>query len=669
MYGLRNGYCCLLKTTTSSVIKKCLRLNSTYDFDVIVIGGGHAGVEAVSAASRMNTNVLLVTHKTQTIGEMSCNPAFGGIGKGHLMREIDAMDGICGKICDLSGIQYKILNRSKGPAVWGWRAQIDRSLYRKWMQNEILQNTPNLTVKCCSVEDLILDKNGDKLQCHGIITSDGQHIRGRTVVLATGTFLRGLINIGLDSYPAGRIGDEPAIGLANTLESVGFQMGRLKTGTPPRIDKNSIDYSNLVATNGDKPPIPFSFMNDRVWIEEDKQIDTWLTFTDERVTDLITQNIHLSRHVREEVRGPRYCPSIESKILKFKHKSHQIWLEPEGLDSDVIYPNGISCTLPESIQQQVINLIPGLERARMLRPGYGVEYDHIDPRQLKQTLETSLIDNLFMSGQINGTTGYEEAAAQGIVAGINAAAKCLGKDPLIISRTDGYIGVLIDDLTTMGTDEPYRMFTSRSEFRLRLRPDNADIRFTQRGYEMGFVSQQRYDRFCQTRQIIDESKEFLQSISKPLSKWRQELGINLDNNRNNSLKTAFQVLALNEFSVNQLVKLFAKQLSPIDCNHILSYRLKSEALYDHYEREEQHLAEEIKSEESLEISPQFDYMNDELVLSNEVRDVLHRNKPKTIFAAKRLPGVTPAAIVSLVYYMRRHCPTMTTTTTTSALSY
>ncbi|CAG2115141.1 unnamed protein product, partial [Medioppia subpectinata] len=531
---------CLLQSRNA--LRVWTRRQSSYEYDVIVIGGGHAG----QSSTKTLPMAILTALKRSVRPLMSCNPAFGGIGKGHLMREIDAMDGICPKICDLSGIQYKVLNRSKGPAVWvriqstdlreyliciifmlqkGYRAQIDRSLFKKHMQNQVLNNTPNLTIKCCSVEDLIINKTGDRLKCEGIITSisfryglqkynqliqlffnedDGQRISSRTVVLATGTFLRGQINIGLDCYPAGRIGDEPAIGLAQTIESAGFKMGRLKTGTPPRIDRKTIDFSGLGHTTGDRPPLPFSFMNDSVWIDENMQMKTWLTFTNDKVSQFVAENAHLSRHVREEVRGPRYCPSIESKVLKFKAKPHQIWLEPEGnihllliyisstrvtnicrtmkgLDSDVIYPNGISCTLPEEIQQRLINLIPGLETALMLRPGYGVEYDHIDPRQLKHTLETQLIDNLFMSGQINGTTGYEEAAAQGIVAGINAAAKCLNKKPLTISRTEGYIGVLIDDLTTSGTDEPYRMFTSRAEFRLMLRPDNADLRLTQKG--------------------------------------------------------------------------------------------------------------------------------------------------------------------------------------------
>ncbi|CAG2100709.1 unnamed protein product [Medioppia subpectinata] len=516
--------CCLLQSRNA--LRVWTRRQSSYEYDVIVIGGGHAGIEAVGAASRMNTNVLLVTHKTQTI--------------------------------DLSGIQYKVLNRSKGPAVWGYRAQIDRSLFKKHMQNQVLNNTPNLTIKCCSVEDLIINK-----------TDDGQRISSRTVVLATGTFLRGQINIGLDCYPAGRI-----------------------------------------------------------------------------------ENAHLSRHVREEVRGPRYCPSIESKVLKFKAKPHQIWLEPEGLDSDVIYPNGISCTLPEEIQQRLINLIPGLETALMLRPGYGVEYDHIDPRQLKHTLETQLIDNLFMSGQINGTTGYEEAAAQGIVAGINAAAKCLNKKPLTISRTEGYIGVLIDDLTTSGTDEPYRMFTSRAEFRLMLRPDNADLRLTQKGYEMGFVSQKRFDNFCDIRKQLNESEEFLKSIRNPLNKWRKQLGIDCDS-KSNSFKTGFEMLGLQECSLKQMAQLFPNQLMPIYDNHVLSTRLKIEALYDYMERDEQELVNQVKSEEMIEIDPNMDYSTKDLTLSTEVRHVLSQNRPKTIFAAKRLAGVTPAAVVSLLYYIKR----------------
>ncbi|XP_034251621.1 protein MTO1 homolog, mitochondrial [Thrips palmi] len=628
------------------------------NFDVVVVGGGHAGSEACAAAARMGARTLLITHKKETVGVMSCNPSFGGIGKGHLMREIDALDGLCGRICDISGIQYKVLNTKKGPAVWGLRAQIDRALYKANLQRELFHNTPNLTVMEASVEDLILNEsvsqNGTH-QCNGIVLSDGSQIFSDAVVLTTGTFLKGQINIGLDVRPAGRLGDAPAIGLALTLERLKFRMGRLKTGTPPRLDKNTINFKVLSANGGDKRPIPFSFLNDSVWMKPEDQVDCHLTYTNADVANIIKQNQHVNRHIREEVLGPRYCPSIESKVLRFKKDVHLIWLEPEGLTSDIIYPNGLSCTLPEELQFKLVRKLHGLENVTMLSPGYGVEYDFVDPRELQASLETTKIPGLFFAGQINGTTGYEEAASQGIIAGINAASKVLHKSPLTVSRTDGYIGVLIDDLTTHGTSEPYRMFTSRAEFRLSLRPDNADLRLTEKGYQHGCVSEKRYHHFCETKDIMNNAICLLKEIKMPFNVWRQR--VPLPSFTSQHVRNAFQILgdANCQCPLSTLVTSLPEDLGSLkNINYTTQQRISIEAQYNEVVEAQFSDMEDMRKEESFLIPSNVDFSDPLLGMCYEDQEKIRKVHPQTIAAASRIPGIRPSSLLRLMHFISKN---------------
>ncbi|ELV10817.1 Protein MTO1 like protein, mitochondrial [Tupaia chinensis] len=591
------------------------------------------------------------------IGQMSCNPSFGGIGKGHLMREVDALDGLCSRICDQSGVHYKVLNRRKGPAVWGLRAQIDRKLYKENMQKEIL-NTPLLTVQEGAVEDLILTEpepeHAGKCRVSGVVLVDGSTVYAESVILTTGTFLRGMVVIGLEMHPAGRLGDQPSMGLAQTLEKLGFVVGRLKTGTPPRIAKESINFSILNKQMPDNPSVPFSFINETVWIKPEDQLPCYLTHTNPQVDEIILGNLHLNSHVKETTRGPRYCPSIESKVLRFPNRVHQVWLEPEGMDSNLIYPQGLSVTLPAELQEKMITCIKGLEKAKMIQPGYGVQYDYLDPRQITPSLETHLVQRLFFAGQINGTTGYEEAAAQGVVAGINASLRVHGKPAFVVSRTEGYIGVLIDDLTTQGTNEPYRMFTSRVEFRLSLRPDNADSRLTFRGYkEAGCVSQYRYERASWMKSSLEEGISVLKSIEFSSSTWKKlipEVSISVGRSQPIS---ALEVLKYEEVDMELLAKAVPELLEKYaECNE-LAKRLKIEANYESVLSHQLQEIKEVQRDEALQLPKDLDYLTiRDVSLSQEVREKLHFTRPQTIGAASRIPGVTPAAIVNLLKFVK-----------------